>query len=285
MQSKLPPGKAGERAIRVVASLLGGILDWRALALLMGLGLSLNLLASWVVLAGPRWTGCASVVFLAFLLIWFQSGARRVARNTDPVVAVNLAPAKAKVLVLFLSLPRDLTVISGWIADPRFQGGILKKEVRDAMGGESWRMPVEAIAHHIGELQNVVLIGSSDRGKVRGTAVLATTFRELLKHLTEGQPKRIEVVSAFELTGADEFETGVDFEDAPALAAVLAAIQRTLANAKYRPRDILIDITSGQKLPSAVAAAIALGRDQLIQYVSTHDMAVHCYDITYRPAE
>jgi uncharacterized DUF497 family protein len=92
------------------------------------------------------------------------------------------------------------------------------------------------------------------------------------------------VVSAFELTKDPQWEHGVDFENAQKLAAALASVQRELA-AKYGRRDIIIDITGGQKVPAAVAAAIALGRDQLIQYVSTHDKEVHCYDITYRPAE
>jgi hypothetical protein len=251
----------------------------------MLLGLSLNVLASWVVApCGPWQQGSASVVILAGLLIWFHLGTTRIGRLTDPVVAENKEAPKVKVLVQFLSLPRNTQVLTVWMEDPSFQGAICKQGVYDVMGSENWRMPFEAIRHHEGELEKVVLIPSADKGGIVGTWALVGQFRDLFQLLMRGRPKPGEVVSAFELTKDPQWEHGVDFENAQKLAAALASVQRELA-AKYGRRDIIIDITGGQKVPAAVAAAIALGRDQLIQYVSTHDKEVHCYDITYRPAE
>jgi hypothetical protein len=73
----------------------------------------------------------------------------------------------------------------------------------------------------------------------------------------------------------------VDYEDARAAKDAVDSGYAALLQGGLNARDILVDITAGQKPTTIAGAAVALAEDRRFQYVSTRDYRVVTYDITY----
>ena len=85
--------------------------------------------------------------------------------------------------------------------------------------------------------------------------------------------------TAGELTACRE---GVNFEDAQQLVDAIALVQELLRKLGIPTREILVDITGGQKPPTVAGAVASLGEGRRFQYVSTvNDYKVVTYDPTY----
>jgi hypothetical protein len=194
-------------------------------------------------------------------------------------IAVDDKPSGVKALILFLSPPgRDnVDAIHGDITDPA---------VRQQFKG-SWRMPIEAIFHHLDRksLELIALIPSADVGEIRGTIHEGDKFRNLVKRLTAGADGRPEIKTAAELLSDSTLADGVDFENADLLVRVTGRVWTALEDRGYRTKDILIDITGGQKTTTIAGAAVSLHELRQFQYVSTHDYRVQTFDIDYLPQE
>jgi hypothetical protein len=139
--------------------------------------------------------------------------------------------------------------------------------------GSPWRMPLEAIAHHARlaklagrQLGRVYLIASPQ------TRQYAASFCRLVE---EG-------------LGQDGLVTPeppcVDFDDFHDLSEAVNAIFRKVEN---QPDDrFLMDITSGSKICSAVAAALTFEQGRRLQYVHGHlGYRVAEYDLRYLAPE
>jgi len=141
----------------------------------------------------------------------------------------------------------------------------------------SWRMPLEAIAHHLPELRHVIVIPSADVSDARpGTFRCAERFKELLKTLPDVAD--VEVVI--------HPQKGVDYEKMEALDAALNdVIEHLLHDKGLTKRQVVIDITGGQGTCSAVGALRALDEDLRFEYVSTADYHLREYDVTTQADE
>jgi len=222
-----------------------------------------------------RWGPFARPVPLVVFFVLFWVGVRRARSRVAPKVVDQTADIQpCKVLLLFLSPPgKDEPNLPALLNDAYIKGRISDRAVRERLQA-SWRMPLEAVAAHVRRLRKVVVIPSSGRS---GTAGKAPLFRDLLLHLLPNQ-ESVEILDVTAWLGAP-WDKGVDFEDLKALVNVLIAIESRLE--KTPPYEIMIDITGGQKPPTAAGTAIALGEGRRFQYVSTLDMTVRTYDLIY----
>ena len=212
-------------------------------------------------------------LLLFFLLFWV--GVRRARSRVAPKVVDQTANIQqCKVLVLFLSPPgKDEPNLPTLLGDLSLKGRLADRSVR-ALLQASWRMPLEAVAAHVPHLEKVIVIPSSGKN---GTAPKAPLFRDLLAHLLpDGRPVNILDVTSWL---GPPWDKGVDFEDLKALVDILSAVDSRLG--KTPAYEIMIDITGGQKPPTAAGTAIALGEGRRFQYVSMQDMTVRTYDLIY----
>jgi len=126
------------------------------------------------------------------------------------------------------------------------------------IGPVSWEMPILAISHHYPELEHLYVITSpaSDDLYEKFKINIEQIFPDLKGNIT---PIR-----------------KVDFEN---VEAVFNAVDSIFTNGKHNVKDILVDITSGQKPSSAAAVIPTLSRDRRFQYVGTNDKVVRAYDV------
>ncbi len=119
----------------------------------------------------------------------------------------------------------------------------------------------------------------------RGTVRTVGAFRETLLLLGTKLGVSLDVVRGTNIN--PRWQDGVDFESASELAAILQDGFRYLEEeASIAPRDVLVDITSGNALCSAVGAAIAIDQNRRFQWVSVATDKVIPYEIEYvRPED
>ena len=194
--------------------------------------------------------------------------------------------ASCKGLVVFLSLIRnpdgrgDPDSGVDDVGGPSEEESLKIKGVRDRLKGP-WRMPVEAIAHHIETLQCVAVIYSiPDKNEDGSVAVRPSDrFREMVRRLTAYRQKPLEIVPVVLGRHSD----GIDFSDpSQVLDAVEAAKKILREERKLRPQEIVIDITGGTKIASGIGVAAAFDDEVRFQYLDS-DYSVKAYDLSYVP--
>lgn len=279
------PGAAQEQARRIIDHLLGSNRPGRILlviATLVSLGWFTDSLFEWLADL-DRWTqgeainnwwplhrviGVASFISIVAALWISAKGARKRYR---PRVACEPDPPKAKALILYLSTLRDPA--------QRKQTDAITgiDDFRTRLGGTAWRMPIEAIAHHLPRLQRVIIISSSGK---HGSHCQYQQFKQLCGRLFSDGP-RIDDLAELD----SSWTAGIDFNDVERLTAATDDAHRLLEQSGLRQHDILIDVTGGQKTNSIAGAAVALAEGRAIQYVShqrdTDSYKVVVYDVTW----
>lgn len=170
------------------------------------------------------------------------------------------------VVIALLSPQKELTLHDGqWMLN----NGPLSDNIRHLvdpglkLSGFTWQQTLRAGHHHHkdGTLQKLLLIGShGNGGSGSGTALeLAKAF---FGHYFPG----IEVLAPGIQNPAIY---SPDFED---LEATRAALKKAITLCGAKDRDIIIDITGGQKTASIAATLVTLDRaDLMFQYVGTGD--------------
>ena len=243
---------------------------------------------SWLVPA----TGFISIVLL-FVYIWLLRRLASQAPGGKLDIHVEAPASPCKGLIVFLSLIRndpskpdsDSVVDSLGLAP---LGESLKDELVRARLQGPWRMPVEAIAHHDDSLLCVVVIFSSTVEERNPDGSLNASpyvrFRAMVTRLTKYREKPLETLPVL----LDNATDGINFNDPhQVLAALEQAKKILLEDKRLRPEDIVIDITSGTKVASGIAAAAAFDDRVRVQYVefnrerSTYTVAA--YDLSYIP--
>ena len=190
-------------------------------------------------------------LLVLFLIGYFYS------RKYIPKIEIySKNPDKKKHLILFLSYNRKISDI---------QEIKSFEELKNLQ--TNWQMPVEAIKYHLPELKNLFVILS---GKSKNQF---NEFQHLVKRLFSGQEINIIPVG---------LDREIDFENIEDLNRILEEVYQ-LARDKYKAkdRDIIIDITGGQKLVSIIGAMQTLTHDREFQYISTTDYTVKSFDIRY----
>ena len=196
-----------------------------------------------------------------------------------------------RALIVFLSKPgeQDKAMVNDLFQEGNAlpDDAIMERAFRERFIS-GWRMPLEAVAYHLtkGLLDRVLVIPSRDGcrkqpdGTVRpdrGTHLHFPAFKNLLESVTSG---RVAVSNIGEADG--RWQTGVDYEGAGELHDCLHDAFSWLKNQGYNTvKEVIVDITSGQKIGSSVATVMSLDLGRQVQYVSTNDYTLKSFDITY----
>ncbi len=167
-------------------------------------------------------------------------------------------PDKKKALILFLSVLRNEESMKEVIRNLKAGKESLKNF--DLNRFERWRMPYEAISYHLPKLENVVVI-TSNRSSPQ-----FSTFKELVRTVF---PKDLNV----------EERKLKSFESVKEIFKEINSIYKALKNSGIKERDVIIDVTGGQKTNSIAAAFMTLYYDREFQYVSTQNYKVKSYDV------
>lgn len=196
----------------------------------------------------------------AFLLWVFVTVRGKIARQN---IVVDKRPSEqVKNLVIFLSdmKKEDIATVI------QFPGQI-------KVGKKSWEMPYLAIDYHQ-ILQHLFVITSSDSKKgteiIPGTTHLFSDFKEFVKRAF---PVR-------EIDVAELSPGGVDFED---VEKVFICIEDFYNQSGIKSKDVLVDITGGQKTNSIAGGIATLAAGRKFQYIGTNDKQVNAYDVGHFP--
>jgi len=131
----------------------------------------------------------------------------------------------------------------------------------------SWAMSVKAIEHHLGRLENLYVITSTQ------THNDFDNFKKLIEMFFPS--------SNLNIIEYPESTTGIDFSDVKAIYNQVNAFFNDMKEKKLKDSDILVDVTGGLVTTSIGAVMATLTRGRSAEYVSTIDKKVRTYDITY----
>jgi hypothetical protein len=268
---------------------------------------------------GGGWRGAASALIAALALLYLLNAAAR--RLSVGSAAVNPYPRRdCRALVVFLSTPDSLLGVHTIEEGYKTLGSATAEQILAHYAASPWRQPLAAIYKHLtefskGRLVQVIIIPSRDApdfaqarlaelnkhgfcpddplansqlaraapdaaralARKRGTSRAAGHFRETVELLAKRIGADLDVIARV----SPEYEKGVPFENAAELVAILQEAFRYAARKGIRRSDVLVDITSGNALCSAVGAAVSMDENQRFQYVSTVTGEVIPYDVEY----
>ncbi len=190
--------------------------------------------------------------FVAFLglFIWL----RRVADNIELAVKVDINPASAKGLILFLS--ENKTNIKEY-----------EQVTKISDMKTNWQMPIMAIDYHKNSLSKLIIITSKESN------YQMQDFKEAIKSL----------ISDFDLSRLECYENTINFEDANEVFNALEISYNKLISEAIKKEQIYIDLTGGTKVVALTGSIFALPEDRVVQYISTTDRKVRLYDLQYHP--
>lgn len=241
----------------------------------------------------PQTMEWAALAVFPLLLVGMLLRARAIEKTVLPEVQCeevdDSSAQKAACLILFLSpMNKDRAHILSLLDSTDSESRLAA--LRSTMQG-SWRMPLEAIHVHAGRLKQIAVITSADSvGKEDGTWREFETFKRLVHRLLGNDQVAVfdasKQVAGANAKGGEAEATarmnGVDFEDAAMLTSLVHDVYQIFYRLEYKDRDIMVDITGGQKVPTIAGAAVALAEGRRFQYVSTRDYKVRHYNVTYR---
>jgi len=234
-----------------------------SLVLIFTLGLANN--ALYEILKGlPLLGDSLSLIIIPFLLLFWHA----YRQYNDAVQQWKVV--QPKILVMFLS-PANQKNLKTEEDKQQLIDGTQVADMNTALEKLDpipWAMPLVAIDKHQ-NLEQVIVIPSADpKGTDNGTYRKLNDFKALLKALRP----TLKITGVHEIL--KEYSSGVDFEDLGQLSRVLKGIYQTLNLPD--PKELLIDITGGQKTNTVACILFrqAEGEDCQYQYVSTHNKEV-----------
>ncbi len=124
----------------------------------------------------------------------------------------------------------------------------------------SWQQILRAVAHHMGQLEKVYLIGSCDSFTTEDKKVEGSSSDlHYCKAILEKYGLTVEIILE-----------AVNFENVAALNQVIEYTVRKASRGHIKQNDIIIDCTGGQKPTSIAAAMVTLQFPEIaFQYVQT----------------
>jgi len=230
------------------------------------------------------WHLLSIVMILGY--IWFLRKIASKAPGGKLDIRVEQFAKPCKGLIVFLSRPRnapekeDQDDLLDSLGGPNEADGLTIQANREKLRGP-WRMPIEAVAHHIATLKVLVVVFPLPDPWLLASGNPNLRFCELVRRLTQFKTDPPKVVP---LTLDRNLESGINLLDPnQVLSAVEGAKRILLEEESLRPEEIIIDITGGQKVTSGIAAASAFDDRVRCQYVDTNSYKVSAYDLTYVP--
>lgn len=226
-----------------------------------------DLLKGWLSTEALGWYRLLlTLPFLCTLVILVRQ-AQRWSNTPLPFRVRAERPARpAKALILFLSRPKDVDLAF----NEGIRGALDDRETVQAIKGP-WRMNMEALAHHQKSLREVVVIESSGDG---GSRAARAKFSALLTRLWPDMSARCRTQGDFNL----KLDDGVDIFDLEQLVRIVDDIVRDLMAEGIADHELIIDITSGPKIPTAAGSAVAMADRRRFQYVDTHTYEVMAFE-------
>lgn len=199
----------------------------------------------------------------AAILLWvFVAIRRRIAHQNIEVD--KRPPEQVENLVIFLSDMSEKDIAT-----------VIQFPEQIKVGKKKWEMPYLAIKYHQ-KLKRLFVITSSDSKEgtqiTQGTTHLFLDFKKFVRN-------------AFTDRGIDVIEltsNGVDFKD---VKEVFNVIEDFYKRPDIKPKDVLVDITGGQKTNSIAGGIATLAVGRRFQYIGTNDKQVNAYDVGYFPGE
>jgi hypothetical protein len=205
---------------------------------------------------------------------------------------------KRKHLVLFLSkLPDQLSNEGGIPSYLCLTTDLANdiRQIRELKCGPSghphwqWEMPLCAIFHHLGKLETVTLVCSSESMKQVSLFLRICMNYEDLKPIMffalgngKDNVEYLQVTSP-EDTGALK---GFNFESFDELSDAMGVLRMKFKEEGRSESQIMIDITGGQKPTSIVGAAMTINRRIKAQYIQTnYPWRVLSYDVVMRSSD
>lgn len=213
-------------------------------------------LVSWVL----NW----KLVFSALFILWIGWIFKSLPRNTQ-IKAHAGQPETHKVLAVFLSpfgvwnsnqtetyqkIDEIRTVVDSDDCD------------RERMNDTKWAPSLSAIEYHKKTLREVVVFTSKE------TSAEFTVFRALVRRLYPSLKVR-EIVKG-----------GMDFENIESVFNGVNKLYKDAIGEGYREKDILVDVTGGNKTNSIAAAMATLAAGREFQYLNK-TREVRSFDVDY----
>ena len=131
----------------------------------------------------------------------------------------------------------------------------------------NWHQMLRGIMPHQNKLKQVYLIGSKDEGDIKGSYNAIKYAALLIKYYLP----RVEI---------NKCETPIGFEDFDELMQSLNNAINSLRELGYSEKEIIIEVTGGQKTTSIAGAAATLNNQVTFQYVQTNrPYTVLTYDV------
>lgn len=203
---------------------------------------------------------------------------------------------KRKHLVLFLSNLRSEFEKTGGIPEWLKLSDDIHRDIKyiESKKKENpywkWEMPLRAIAYHLGEgtqkgktLETVTIICSKESIRqinlFYNICMQYTLLRNKTFYLLTKKSEHNTIVSLASSTDITLFH-GYDFEDFNEIVGAMESLLYEFGSKKYLHKDIMVDITGGQKPTSIVAAAMTFNLKIKAQYVQTNDPCkIKSYDV------
>jgi len=265
-----------KQARKVVHIVLGSASNWQIMLGVVVLVISLGWFTDNLqdMFKGDfKWVNLGAwITFMIFpiTLLSVSIWARKISDDLYLRIPQDDHPPKMQAMIIFLSpVGRDEEWLEESVKNIDW-GCMTEKSDRERFLG-SWRMTIEAIAYHMDRLRTVIVIPSADsRVREDGSFRNIDLFKETInKLLPDGCSINIDV------------RDPVDYEDADALVVRLQKVYTDLYQEGFNDRDMIVDITGGQKVTTVAGAVISIIEGRRFQYVSTHDYKVRTYDIAY----
>ncbi len=131
----------------------------------------------------------------------------------------------------------------------------------------NWQQLLRGLEPHQSSLNNVYLIGSKDSGRIKGSFSFLDQASSLISQY-------------FPSVSIQKTNSPVDFED---FNMLVKNINKTIQKFKEKgasEKDIIIDVTGGQKTTSIAGAVVTLNSQVTFQYVETNKpYDVWAYDV------
>lgn len=230
------------------------------------------IVASWLpdgiaqLVRGEWFEGIYKTIVSLIILLFIGFRLKEAIKYKGKIEVIRESPAPVKALVIFLSRlsmnktleDREIDDIEEAINNRSFSENFLLNK--------TWEMPILSIKHHYSKLEYLYVITSSGED---GTFRLMGTFKKVVKYLFPS-------VEVMELT-----PEGIKFED---IKQVFEAIEKFYSEVKekgIREKEVIVDITGGQKTNSIAAAIATLALGRQFQYISTIDKTIYSYDVGY----